>query len=186
MRQHPHNSPVHAPHQHLVVRHHPIVHHARARRLLENGRQPPKGRADHDDLGLAPGHQRREQRPVVSGLALRHQVRREAVAGLHAGEGRGSRQGAQTHGPVSRHAHLGSVHHLLEHVRHGGAIGVRLEEGLIAVWGGRGLDFLDNAEEDLPREGQEEFEFGSFGVELVGAAEEDLVGAAGGVVVAAE
>ena len=123
---------------------------------------------------------------MVVGHAPRQQVRREAVAGLQAREGRGRRQRAQTRGPVGRHADRCPVHHLLEHGLHGGAVGVRLEEGGVAVGGGRGVDVPDHAEEVLPDEGDEEFELGGSGVQFVGAAEEDLVGAAGGVVVAAE
>ena len=122
--------------------------------MVETGRQPPKGRADDDDLRRVPGHQGRESRPVVLGFAPGQQLRREAVAFLHAGEGRGRRQRAQTRGSIGRHADRGSVHHLLEHVRHGGAVGVSLEEGPVAEWGGGGLDVPDDAEEDLPDEGE--------------------------------
>ena len=147
--QHPHNGPVHARYQRLVVRHRPVVHHARARLLRAPGRQPPKGRADHDDFGRAPGHEGRNPPPVVVGLALRQQMRREVVALLHAGESRGRRQRAQPRGPVGRHADLGAVDHLLEHGRHGGAAGGRLEEGGVPVGGVRGFDVLDHAEEVL-------------------------------------
>ena len=123
--------------------------------MVETGRQPPKGRADDDDLRRAPGHQGRESRPVVLGFAPGQHLRREAVAFLHAGEGRGRRQRAQPRRAIGRPAARGAVHHLLEHVRHGGAVGVSLEEGPVAEWGGGVLDVPDDAEEDLPDEGEE-------------------------------
>lgn len=72
----------------------------------------------------------------------------------------------------------------MEEVRDGRSVGVGFEKGRVAVLGrGAFLDVLDHLLQVLPDQGEEGLQLGGSGVGLAGAAEEDLVFAAGRCVV---
>ena len=142
--------------------------------------------ADHDELRRAPRQQGGVSRRRVAGEAFGVQVRREAIALLQAGEARACGQRSEAHGSVGGDGDGVAGGHLLEHGRDGRAVGVGFEEGGEAVVGcgafflRPGLPFGRFCQTKGRREG---LELGGFGVGLAGAAEEDLVFAAGCCVV---